>query len=60
MFQIELEKPSVLRGIITQGKNGLGKQWTEEYKVMYSKDCKTWETLDNDKARITQARTSTG
>ena len=44
-FQIELDDPTLIRGIISQGRNGCCKQWVTRYRVLYSLDCKKWNTL---------------
>lgn len=41
-IQVEFADPTVVRGIVTQGKNGCCDKWVKKYKVFYSADCKTW------------------
>ena len=44
-FQIELQDAALVRGIITQGRDGCCQQWVNKYRVLYSEDCKSWHTL---------------
>ncbi|KAK3583066.1 hypothetical protein CHS0354_004011 [Potamilus streckersoni] len=41
-LQFELNEPSLIRGITTQGRNGCCKQWVTKFRVLYSMDCKNW------------------
>ncbi|KAJ8320867.1 hypothetical protein KUTeg_002454 [Tegillarca granosa] len=43
--QVELNKPSLIRGVITQGRNGCCQEWVTKYRVLYSIDCQTWHVL---------------
>ncbi|KAL3884669.1 hypothetical protein ACJMK2_024787, partial [Sinanodonta woodiana] len=41
-LQFELNEPSLIRGITTQGRHGCCKQWVTKFRVLYSMDCKNW------------------
>nr|XP_022322146.1 uncharacterized protein LOC111123822 isoform X3 [Crassostrea virginica] len=38
-IQVNLSEPSLIRGIMTQGRNGCCHQWVKKYRVLYSLDC---------------------
>ncbi|XP_033758602.1 hemocytin-like [Pecten maximus] len=48
--QVEFSSPKDISAVSTQGRNGCCKQWVTKYKVQYSDDCQTWQTLPQDLA----------
>ncbi|XP_060074006.1 hemocytin-like [Ylistrum balloti] len=46
--QVEFSTPKDISAVSTQGRNGCCKQWVTKYKVQYSTDCQTWQTLPQD------------
>lgn len=44
-IQVELKDPSLIRGIVTQGRHGCCKQWIKKYRVLYSLDCKNFTAV---------------
>ncbi|OWF54388.1 Hemocytin [Mizuhopecten yessoensis] len=46
--QVEFPSPKDISAISTQGRNGCCKQWVTKYKVQYSDDCQTWQTLPQE------------
>ncbi|XP_072022195.1 uncharacterized protein [Amphiura filiformis] len=50
-IQVDLGTPTLVSGIITQGRDGTD-QWVTMFTVEYSKDCITWKDVD-DKAEFT-------
>ncbi|XP_062614315.1 uncharacterized protein LOC134276051 isoform X2 [Saccostrea cucullata] len=38
-IQVNLNEPSLVRGIMTQGRSGCCQQWVKKYRVLYSLDC---------------------
>ena len=38
-LKVNLSEPSLIRGIMTQGRNGCCHQWVKKYRVLYSLDC---------------------
>lgn len=47
-IQVEFPSAKDISAISTQGRNGCCKQWVTKYKVQYSNDCQTWQTLPQD------------
>lgn len=43
---MKLPHISTVTGIITQGKDGPGKEWVTKYRVLYSDDCKQWHMVN--------------
>ncbi|XP_033759278.1 lactadherin-like [Pecten maximus] len=44
-IQVKLNEPTVIRGVVTQGRNGCCKQWVKKYRVLYSGDCVRWRPV---------------
>ncbi|XP_072022190.1 uncharacterized protein [Amphiura filiformis] len=45
-IQVDLGTPTPVSGIITQGRDGFD-QWVTMFTVEYSRDCVTWQDVDN-------------
>ncbi|XP_021367145.1 inactive carboxypeptidase-like protein X2 [Mizuhopecten yessoensis] len=44
-IEVKLQGPTVIRGVVTQGRNGCCKQWVTKYRVLYSHDCVNWKPV---------------
>ncbi|CAC5404305.1 unnamed protein product [Mytilus coruscus] len=42
---VQLPSLSTITGVVTQGKDGPGKEWTTKYRVLYSEDCKRYNVI---------------
>lgn len=45
LSKVELKDASMVRGLVTQGRNGCCQQWVTRYRVLYSEDCQHWHTV---------------
>lgn len=47
MLQVDLERPTAVTGILTQGASRLGvKMWVTSFKIAYSKDGRNYKEFD--------------
>ncbi|CAC5404304.1 unnamed protein product [Mytilus coruscus] len=56
-IQVEFSDPTIIRGLVTQGKNGCCNKWVTKYKISYSTDCKTWIVSGGGSGQIFKANT---
>ncbi|XP_072022206.1 uncharacterized protein [Amphiura filiformis] len=45
-IQVNMGTPTLVSGIITQGRDIAGTQWVTMFTVEYSRDCITWQDVD--------------
>ncbi|XP_076091893.1 uncharacterized protein LOC143063566 isoform X3 [Mytilus galloprovincialis] len=56
-IQVEFSDPTIIKGLVTQGKNGCCNKWVTKYKISYSSDCKTWNVSGGSSGQIFKANT---
>ncbi|XP_052092525.1 EGF-like repeat and discoidin I-like domain-containing protein 3 [Mytilus californianus] len=56
-IQVEFSDPTIITGLVTQGKNGCCNKWVTKYKISYSTDCKTWIVSGGGSGQIFKANT---
>ncbi|CAG2210019.1 unnamed protein product [Mytilus edulis] len=56
-IQVEFSDPTIIKGLVTQGKNGCCNKWVTKYKISYSTDCKTWNVSGGSSGQIFKANT---
>lgn len=44
-IQVDLQKTSLLKGVVIQGRHNTYNQWVTEFKVLHSADCQNWTTV---------------
>ena len=51
-IQVDLQAPTIVSGIITQGRDSTGQQWVTMFRVEYSDDGSTWQDVDGGTVNI--------
>ncbi|VDI40342.1 Hypothetical predicted protein [Mytilus galloprovincialis] len=54
-IQVEFSDPTIIKGLVTQGKNGCCNKWVTKYKISYSTDCKTWNVSGGSSGQVCSA-----